>query len=219
MDTHEPLIAIGNSKPPRIAGELVSIAGLRGRFVFDRTGQYVGRLADLVVRLDTEDPHPPIHGALVRAGAKLHYIPEAAIAGIRYWNLFLCTVGLTPRPIPANGHLVGLAHHVRLSGPSRISDIIVACSIDSIRLVGIDTSVRTLLRRLVPGPPRRRVTPCRVHPWALVKHSQPREVPQPVDAPRVTSKPLPRAGRPTSTPTYTPYTRSTRSAFAERTVP
>ncbi len=88
MDTHEPIIAISNHMPLRIAGDLVSIAGLRGRFVFDRTGRHVGRFADLVVRLDTEAPHPPIHGALVRAGAKLHYIPEAAIAGIRYWNLF-----------------------------------------------------------------------------------------------------------------------------------
>jgi hypothetical protein len=117
MDSAEPTIAFGNHMPSRIAGELVSIAGLRGRFVFDRTGRHVGRLADLVVRLDTEDAHPPIHGALIRAGTKLHYIPEAAIVGIRDWNLYLCTVGLAPRTIPANDHLVRLAHHVPRSPP------------------------------------------------------------------------------------------------------
>jgi hypothetical protein len=104
MDSAEPTIAFGNHMSSRIAGELVVHRGLRGRFVFDRTGRHVGRLADLVVRLDTVDAHPPIHGALVRAGAKLHYIPETAIVGIRDWNLYLCTVGLTPRTIPANDH-------------------------------------------------------------------------------------------------------------------
>ncbi|WP_166678152.1 hypothetical protein [Kribbella kalugense] len=193
--------------PVRIAGDLVSIAGLRGRCVFDRTGRHVGRLADLVVRLDIQDPHPPIQGALVRAGSKLHYIPETAIAGIRDWNLFLCTVGLASRTIPANDLFVRLAHHVGLSAPSRISDIILACSIDGIRLVGIDTSVRTLLRRLVPGPSRRTVSPHRLQPWPLLDapmQSKSRETP-----PRLASPLLPRAGRPTSTPPYTPYTRRT----------
>lgn len=219
MDTHQPLVAISNHVRLRIAGDLVSIAGLRGRVVFDRTGRHVGRLADLVVRLDTEDPHPPVQGALVRAGAKLHYVPDAAIAGIRDWNLFLCTVGLTSRSVPANDHLVRLGEHVRLSAPSTVSDIILACSIDGIRLVGVDTSVRTLLRRLVPSPIRRKIFPYRLQPWPRLdtpKHSKPREAPPPVTPPRLASPLLP---RPTSTPPYTPYTRRIRSPFAERTVP
>jgi len=188
MDSAEPTIAFGNHMSSRIAGELVSIAGLRGRFVFDRTGRHVGRLADLVVRLDTVDAHPPIHGALIRAGAKLHYIPETAIVGIRDWNLYLCTVGLTPRTIPANDHLVRLAHHVLFSAPSRVSDIILACGIDAIRLVGIDTTVRTLLRRLVPSPIRRRVCPYRLQPWPLLDVPiDAYDAPPPVDPSRRTA--------------------------------
>lgn len=208
MDAHEPIIAVHDHRSPRIAGELVSVAGLRGRSVFDRTGRHVGRLADLVVHVGTEDPHPPIRGALVRAGAKLHYVPDTAIVGIRDWNLFLCTVGLTSRSIPTGDHLVTLTHHVLLSAPSRVSDIILACSIDAIRLVGIDTTVRTLLRRLVPAPIRQRVHPRRIQPWP--EHSKPSEAPRAVDRPRRTASPLPRA-QPTGTPTYTPYSRRRRT--------
>jgi len=214
MDAHEQIIAISKYMPRRIAGELVSFAGLRGRSVVDRTGRHVGRLTDLVIRLDTEDSHPLVHGALVRVGTKLHYIPEAAIVGVRDRNLFLCTVGLTPRTIPADEHLVRLAHHVLLSAPSRVSDIILACSVDAIRLVGIDTTVRTLLRVLVPTPIRRRVHPHRLQPWAPLgapRHLKPSDAPTTIARPRPTSTPLPRASQPTSTPVYTPYTRRSRS--------
>ncbi len=154
-----------------VAGELVSIAGLRGRSVYDRTGLRVGRLADLVVRLDTEDSHPAIEGALVRAGRKLIYVPEPGIVGIRHWHLYLGTVGLTPRTVPADEHLVRLAHHVlhhrptAVSTPVGLSDIILACSPDGVRLVGLDTSIRTLLGRLVPSWIHRRVATHRVRPW------------------------------------------------------
>jgi sporulation protein YlmC with PRC-barrel domain len=83
--------------PPEVAGELVSIAGLRGRSVYDRTGLRVGRLVALVVRLDTEDAHPLINGALVRAEGRLVYIAEAGIVGVHRWEMYLCTVGLDRR--------------------------------------------------------------------------------------------------------------------------
>ncbi|HET6986955.1 MAG TPA: PRC-barrel domain-containing protein [Kribbella sp.] len=155
----------------RVAGELVSMAGLRGRSVYDRTGLRVGRLVDLVVQLDTEDRHPPIQGAVVRARGRLRYVPEAAIVGIRHWNLYLGTVGVTPRTVPVNDHLVRLTHHVlhcrpaSVPTPVGISDIILACTPDGVRLVGIDLSIRTLLRRLAPSPIRRTVAPHRVHHW------------------------------------------------------
>lgn len=177
----------------QVAGELVSIAGLRGRSVYDRKGLRVGRLIDLVVRLDTEDEHPAIQGALVRAGRKLIYVPEPGIVGIRHWHLYLGTVGLTPRTIPTDDHLVRLAHHVlrhrpaAVPTPAGLSDLVLACSPDGIRLVGFDTSIRTLLRRVVPVPiRRRRVAAHRVHPWPLL--GSPR---RPATAPPTTPPAMP----------------------------
>src|ERR1700749_3638729 len=82
-----------------LAGELVSLPGLRGRPVYDRTGLRVGSLVDLVVTADTADPHPAVQGAMIRRRGKLCFVPEAAIVGIRSWDLYLCTVELTPRPL------------------------------------------------------------------------------------------------------------------------
>ena len=212
MDVPEPIIAGSNHLSLRIAGDLVSMSGLRGRFVFDRTGRHVGRLADLVVHRDNDDPHPPISGALVRAGIKLHYIPEAAIVGIRHWNLYLCTVGLTPRTIPTDDQLVKLARDVLLSTSTQVSDVILACSIDAIRLVGIDTTLRTLLRRLVPTRFRRRVYPHRLDPWRSLRgssHSKPSDAT--LAPPRRTSTPPQRSSQPAGTPPYTPYTRRRRT--------
>ena len=176
----------------RPTGELVSMAGIRGRAVYDRTGRRVGRLADLVVRLDTEDRHPAIQGALVRAGRKLIYVPEPGIVGIRHWHLYLSTVGLTPRTVPADDHLVRLAHHVLHHRPTAVptpvglSDIILACSPDGVRLVGFDTSIRTLLGRVVPSWIRRRVAARRVQPWPPL--GSPR---RPATAPPTPRPPMP----------------------------
>ena len=190
--------------PLQIAGELISITGLRGRSVYDRTGVRVGRLVDLLVSPDTTDARPLIQGALVRAKGRLFYLPEAAIAGIRDWTLYLCIVGLTLRPLAAD--LVPLSHHVRHC-QLRASDVIVACSPDGLRLVGVDPSLRTLLRRLAPSLLRRRVIRHRIHPW-------------PPPAPRLT--PAPTSTRPTrqpAPPPYRPYTRPRRqpSAVGHRT--
>ena len=185
--------------PLQIAGELISSAGLRGCSVYDRTGLRVGRLVDLLVSPDTTDPRPPIQGALVRAKGRLFYLPEAAIAGIRDWTLYLCTVGLTLRPLAAD--LVPLSHHVRHC-QLRASDVIVACSPDGLRLVGVDPSLRTLLRRLAPTPLRRRVIRHRIQPW-------------PSPAPRLTPAPTPtRPTRQPAPPQYRPYTRPRRQPSA-----
>jgi hypothetical protein len=65
-------------------------------------------------------------------------------------------------------------------------------------VVGVDPSLRTLLRRLAPSPLRRRVIRHRIHPW-------------PSPAPRLTPAPTPtRPTRRPAPPPYRPYTRPRR---------
>jgi hypothetical protein len=50
----------------------------------------------------------------------------------------------------------------------RVSDLVLACMIDEILLVGADASIRTLLRRAGTGLMRRRVATRRVYDWAAL---------------------------------------------------
>jgi sporulation protein YlmC with PRC-barrel domain len=76
---------------------LVSVTGLIGRSVYDRRGNRVGRVHDLVIALGNGD-HPPLHGILVRARREVVFIPYTAMAGILRWEVYLTTSVLQPHP-------------------------------------------------------------------------------------------------------------------------
>jgi sporulation protein YlmC with PRC-barrel domain len=152
------------------------VAGLIGRSVYDRRGNRVGRVHDLIVALGNGGDHPPLHGILVRTGRKVVFVPYTAIAGIRRWEVYLTTSGLQPHPLPDRNGFVALAGVLldrRLLDAdgvrtARVSDLVLACMVDEILLVGADASIRTLVRRAGTGWMRRRVAARRVHDWAAV---------------------------------------------------
>jgi sporulation protein YlmC with PRC-barrel domain len=147
-----------------------------GRSVYGRRGNRVGRVHDLVVALGHGGEHPPLHGILVRTHRRIVFIPYAAVAGICRWEVYLTTSGLQPHPLPEDDRLVALAADlldrqiVDAEGIKtvRVSDLVLACMIDEILLVGADASIRTLLRRAGTGLMRRRVATRRVYDWAAL---------------------------------------------------
>ncbi|MDX6252159.1 MAG: hypothetical protein QOF10_5519 [Kribbellaceae bacterium] len=155
---------------------LVSLTGLMGQSVYGRRGNRVGRVHDLVVALGHGSEHPPLHGILVRTHRRIVFIPYAAVAGIYRWEVYLTTSGLQPHPLPDHDRLVALAADlldrqiVDADGIKtvRVSDLVLACMIDEILLVGADASIRTLLRRAGTGLMRRRVATRRVYDWAAL---------------------------------------------------
>jgi hypothetical protein len=92
---------------------LVSVSGLIGRSVYDRRGNRVGRVHDLVVALGNGGDYPPLHGILVRTRRKVVFIPYAAMAGILRWEVYLTTSGLQPHPVPNQDGFVALSARSR----------------------------------------------------------------------------------------------------------
>ena len=155
--------------------ELISVAGAVGSPVYDGSGKRVGTLEDLVVRWDPGEPHPPVHGAVVRVHRNRTLMPVAAFASLTPDGLRL-SGPLENHPPERESGLVALAHDVLdrqivdVDGADirRVSDLVLGRFPDGLRLVGSDVSARTLLRRLGPAPLKRKVAVERVYDWASV---------------------------------------------------
>jgi hypothetical protein len=155
---------------------LISVAGLVGSRVYDDGWALAGRLGDLVIHWTESEAHPPLEGIVVHT--ILHgraFVPTAAIAELRPDELVLACA-LERRPFERKPWLVALAHDVLdrqivdVDGGdvARISDLVLGRTYDGVRLVGVDVSARTLLRRLGPARIRRRVARDRVYDWGSV---------------------------------------------------
>ena len=161
-------------RPVRYAGAL-SVAGLTGVPVYGPAASQEGRLADVVVRWACCSEHPPVVGVIVRAGHIRHFVAMDAVA-----HLDQHRVQLTG-PLPASRSqrqpgLVALVNNVLdrqlvdTDGVDvrRVSDLVLAEHPDGIRLVGVDVSVRTVLRRLGTTRMRRAGAPNRIYDWSAV---------------------------------------------------
>ncbi|HEY2280875.1 MAG TPA: PRC-barrel domain-containing protein, partial [Streptosporangiaceae bacterium] len=54
---------------------IVSVASLVGAPVFNQRGQRVGKLVDLVARMQGQDRYPPLTGLLLRIGSRNSFLP------------------------------------------------------------------------------------------------------------------------------------------------
>ncbi|HEU4865617.1 MAG TPA: hypothetical protein VFT76_05150 [Actinomycetota bacterium] len=154
--------------------ELISVAGAVGSRVVDSSGDHVGRLDDLIVRWDPSEPHPPVVGAIVRS-LRRRFIPLASIAELRQDGLRLRHT-VEVMPVERKPWHVALAHDVLdrqivdVGGTNvvRVSDLVLGRLPDQVRLLAVDVSMRTLLRRLGPATLRRRIANERLYDWAHV---------------------------------------------------
>jgi CBS domain-containing protein len=159
-----------------IRRSIVSVAGLVGAPVANQSGQVVGRLIDLVARMHADDRYPPITGLLVRVGRRSSFLPVAAVASIKHRSVTLNTSRLDLRDFERRPGEVVLARDVLdhqlvdVDGRQviRAADLYLAPVGSDFRLVGVDVSLATLLRRLGPPLLRGRPTPERVIDWDAV---------------------------------------------------
>ena len=154
---------------------LVSVAGLIGRPVRDLEGRDIGHLVDIVVR-HSADTYPPVSGLIVKVEKRKSFINGARISS------------LTQDEIRLSSTKINLEDFKRREGESlldadvldhqivdvdglrvvRSSDLYLAPLDKEIRVVGVDISFRSLVRRLFPGALSRRPTPEHVIDWATV---------------------------------------------------
>ena len=155
---------------------IVSLAGLIGAPVRNQAGERVGKVVDIVARMHADDPYPPITGILIRVGSRTSFLDVASVAALTHHLITLSDARLDLIEFQRRPGEVVLAKDVLdhqlvdVDGRQvmRAADLYLAPVGDDFRLVGLDVSVATLLRRLGPSRLRGRPTPDRVIDWDAV---------------------------------------------------
>ena len=155
---------------------IVSVAGLIGAPVRNQSGQSVGKIVDVVAGMHAGDRYPPITGALIRVGSRTSFLAIASVAMIEHRCVTLSSSRLDLRDFERRPGEVVLAKDVLdhqlvdVDGRQviRAADLYLAPVGEDFRLVGVDISLATLLRRLGPKAFRGRPTPERVIDWDAV---------------------------------------------------
>ena len=158
-----------------VRDSLVSVAALIGCQVRDPNGKAIGKLVDIVVR-HGEETYPPVSGLIVKVANHKSFINGARISK------------LTQKEITLSSTRINLENYQRRPGESlldadvldhqivdvdglqvvRSSDLYLAPLDKEIRVVGVDISFVSFLRRLFPALIARRPTPEHVLDWAMV---------------------------------------------------
>lgn len=158
-----------------VRDSLVSLAGLIGRPVMDPEGREIGRLVDVVVR-HGEETYPPVSGLIVKVANRKSFINGARISQLTPSSITLSSTKINLEPFsrrPGETLLDAdvLDHQiVDVDGLRvvRTSDLYLAPFNKEIRVIGVDISFVSFLRRLFPGSLSRRPTPDHVIDWASV---------------------------------------------------
>ena len=155
---------------------IVSVAGLVGSPVRNQSGQVVGEVADIVARMHAGDRYPPITGLLIRVGSRTSFLAASTVGSIEHRSVTLSSARLDLRDFQRRQGEVVLARDVLdhqlvdVDGRQviRAADLYLAPVAEEFRLVGVDVSLATLVRRLGPRRLRGRPTPDRVIDWDAV---------------------------------------------------
>ena len=160
----------------RIAGSLISVAGLVGVPVRNQAGAEVGTVDDVVVRWQGE-PYPPMTGLLVKVGRRQAWLSAAQVdtlgrrdVQLRSARLDLRDAVRRPGEVALNADVID-HQMVDVDGVRvfRAADLYLAPFDEQVRLVGADIGFATLLRRLGPSRWRGVPTPDRVIDWAAIQ--------------------------------------------------
>jgi len=156
---------------------IVSLAGLINQPVRHQGGEEIGRLIDVVARFAGDQAYPPITGLVVRVGRRQVFLDASLVASLTKDEIVLRSARIDLRDFERrDGELLltrdVLDHQlVDVDGVQviRAADLYLAPLQGRVRLVGVDVSAQTLLRRLGPARFRSRPTPERVIDWAAIQ--------------------------------------------------
>jgi len=161
----------------QVRQDIISLVGLDGCPVLNQDGEEVGHLADVVARVGGDDDYPAVTGIVIRVGRRRAFLDAAAIGHVDRRSVTLRTARLDLREFRRREGEVLLARDIldhQLVDTDevqviRAADLYLAQVGDQVRLVGVDVSLQTLLRRLGPKRFRWHPTPDRVIDWAAIE--------------------------------------------------
>src|SRR5579862_3747465 len=161
-----------------VRDRVVSLVGVVGGPVLNQAGGEVGVIVDFVAKWDGAEPYPPVTGMVVRVGRRKTWVPGKKVADLTMAGARLRSAKLDLREFDRRTGEVLLARDVLdhqlvdVDGRQviRAADLYLAkVGPDDLRLVGVDVSPKTLLRRLGPRQMRSRPTPSQVIDWAAIE--------------------------------------------------
>ncbi|HXW35153.1 MAG TPA: CBS domain-containing protein [Acidimicrobiales bacterium] len=161
---------------PDLGVEILHLSSVIKRPLVDQSGDRLGRVQDLIVRVG-ESSHPPIMGLVVNIGGRDLFVPIRKIAGFE------------PGRVLFDGRRVDLGRFERRPGELllakdllarhlinfvggrliRANEIELAKVDDVWEVVGVDPSSRPVLRRLLPGRLGRRIGSGPIVDWASIE--------------------------------------------------
>jgi CBS domain-containing protein len=161
-----------------VRNQVVSLVGVIGRPVRNPGGDEVGEIVDFVAKWDGGEPYPPVTGIVVRVGRQRAWVPGDNVADLTQTGARLRSAKLDLNSFERRAGEVLLARDVLdhqlvdVDGRQvvRAADLLLAkLGPDDLRLVGVDVSPTTLLRRLGPRRFRSRPTPRKVIDWGAIQ--------------------------------------------------
>ena len=161
-----------------VRDRVVSLASVVGAPLLNQAGAEVGTIVDFVAKWDGAEPYPPITGMVVKVGRRQAWVPGETVAELTDNSAKLRSSRLDLRDFARREGEVLLARDVLdhqlvdVDGRQviRAADLYLSkVGPDDLRLVGVDVSPRTLLRRLGPRRMRSRLTPDQVIDWAAIQ--------------------------------------------------
>jgi CBS domain-containing protein len=156
---------------------IVSLAGLINRPVRHQGGEEIGRIVDVVARFAGDQAYPPVTGFVVRVGRRKVFLDASLVEYLGHAEVVLRSARVDLRDYERrDGELLlvrDVLDHQLVDVDDvqviRAADLYLAPAQGRIRLVGVDVSGYTLLRRLGPSRFRGHPTPDRVIDWAAIQ--------------------------------------------------
>ncbi len=158
---------------------MLFLTSMMDRPVQGKTGEALGKLEDLIVRIGDEQypPYPPITGLVVRDGRRRFFVPARLLQSLNGTvRLTSSTVDLQPFARRHGEVLLRrdvLDHQlIDVTGRRivRVNDVQLAGIEGSFRIVGVDISPQALLRRLGPRLLAGRIVGRQVVDWTGVQY-------------------------------------------------
>lgn len=159
-----------------IRESIISFAGISGKPVKNQNGSEIGRIVDVVVRWSQDADYPPVTGILVKIGRRLAFVDIERVETFTRDSVVLSSAKLDLRDFSQRPGEVLLGKEildhqlVDVDGVQvlRAADVFLAHALGRLRLVGVDVSMYSLLRRLGPSKLRSTATPEKVLDWAAI---------------------------------------------------
>jgi len=167
---------VGADHAPPARAVTIHLSALIGAGLHGPSGERLGRIDDVVVRLEGEE-YPPVTGFVAAITGRPSFVPFELVAATDAAGVVLASARLDLRPFERRQGEVLLDEDVQdhqlinVAGARvmRANDVLLAAGPGGLRVVGVETGARGFVRRLVPRRVASRVGDGAVVDWASVE--------------------------------------------------